>query len=117
MKAWRFHEFGNISNLHMEEIEVPLPAGDEALLKVLYAGLNPADRFLVMGIYRGAGTPPFSVGRDGCGIVVKPGPGGRFKQGDRVVCLRSNVGITREGTLAENVAVPEAHLAHLPGWW
>ncbi len=117
MKSWRFHEFGTIKNLKIEEIEIPKPAEDEALVKIEYAGLNPADKFLIMGLYQGAGTPPFSVGRDGCGTVITPGSSGRFKKDDKVVCLRSIIGITREGTLAEYVTVPEAHLAILPEWW
>ncbi len=117
MKSWRFHEFGHIKNLQLEEIDLPVPAKDEALIKLDYAGLNPADMFLVMGRYVGAGQPPFAVGRDGCGTVVTPGAGGRFKKGDQVVLLRGEVGITREGTLAEYVAVPEKQLALLPEWW
>jgi NADPH2:quinone reductase len=117
MKSWRFHEFGHIRNLKMEEIDIPKPAEDECLVKVEYAGLNPADRFLIMGLYRGAGNPPFSVGRDACGTVVTPSSEGRFTEGERVVFLRSIVGITREGTLAGYVTVPEAHLAALPEWW
>jgi len=117
MKSWRFHEFGHMRNLQMEEIDIPEPAKGECLVKVEYAGLNPADRFLIMGLYPGAGKPPFSVGRDACGTVVTPGISGRFKEGDRVVFLRSIVGITRDGTLAEYVTVPEAHLSLLPEWW
>lgn len=117
MKSWRFHEFGAIENLKPEEIELPNPAADEALVKIHFAGLNPADKFLVMGRYPGAGSPPFSVGRDGSGEIVEPGSSGRFKKGDRVVLLRGEIGITREGTLAQYVAVPETSLAHLPPSW
>ncbi len=117
MKSWRFHAFGTIKNLRMEEIKIPRPAENEALVRIEYAGLNPADKFLIMGLYQGAGTPPFSVGRDGCGTIITPGSSGRFKEGDKVVCLRSIIGITREGTLAEYATVPEAHLAPLPEWW
>jgi NADPH:quinone reductase-like Zn-dependent oxidoreductase len=42
---------------------------------------------------------------------------GRFKEGDRVVCLRSIIGIERDVTLAECVAVPVTHLAGLLEWW
>jgi NADPH2:quinone reductase len=117
MRSWRFHEAGHISNLKMEEVDIPEPDQDEALVRVEYAGLNPADKFLVMGRYPGAGTPPFAVGRDGCGIVEEPGNSGRFTTGDRVVVLRSNIGITREGTLADYVTVPETCLANIPDWW
>ncbi len=117
MRSWRFHEFGKIDNLKMEEIDIPEPIEDEALVKIEYAGLNPADRFLIMGLYQGAGTPPFALGRDGCGTIVTPGSSGMFKKGETVVILRGYVGITREGSLADYVTVPEAHLAQLPQWW
>lgn len=116
MKSWRFHEFGNIKNLQLEEIPIPKPEADEALIQINCAGLNPADIFTVMGRYPGVATPPFSVGRDGCGTIVKPGKSGRFKEGDKVVLLRSDTGIKRDGTLAEYVCVPEASLAAKPYW-
>ena len=117
MRSWRFHDFGSIGNLRLEEVPVPSPAEGECLLKVEYAALNPADRLLVMGRYPTSGRPPFSVGRDGCGTVAVPGGAGRFEQGERAVCLRSSVGIERDGTLAEYVAVREAHLGRLPRGW
>jgi NADPH2:quinone reductase len=117
MYTWRFHEFGHIRNLQMEQVEIPTPVRDEVLVKIEYAGLNPADAFLVMGRYPGAGEPPFSVGRDGCGRIVDANSTGRFKPGDRVVFTGATVGITRDGTLAEFVAIPEGHLALLPHWW
>jgi len=117
MDAWRFHEFGPIKNLRMETVDVPVPAKDEVLVKLEYAGLNPADTFLIMGRYAGAGQPPFAVGRDGCGVVVDTNANDGFKVGDRVVFLSATVGISRDGTLAEYVAMPENHLALLPSWW
>ena len=117
MDAWRFHEFGPIKNLQMEAVDTPVPAKNEVLVKLEYAGLNPADTFLIMGRYAGAGQPPFAVGRDGCGVVVDTNANDDFKVGDRVVFLSATVGITRDGTLAEYVAMPENHLALLPSWW
>lgn len=117
MCAWRFHEFGHINNLQIENIEIPTPIKDEVLIKIEYAGLNPADAFLVMGRYPGAGKPPFSVGRDGCGEVVDANSTGNFKVGDRVVFTGATVGIQRDGTLAEFLAIPENELALLPEWW
>ena len=117
MKSCRFHEFGKIENLKLEEIDVPEPGENEALIKLDYAALNPADRFLVMGRYPNPGKPPFAVGRDGCGVVEKAASGGKFKVGDSVIILRSQIGITREGTLAQYVAAPEESLAPLPEGW
>jgi len=117
MKSWRFHEFGKIENLKLEEIPVPVPADDEALIKLEYAALNPADKFLVMGQYPRPGKPPFAVGRDGCGTIEVAAKNGKFKKGDRVIILRSEIGVSREGTLAQYVTVPEESLAPLPEGW
>ena len=117
MHAWRFDDFGHIENLRLETVEVPTPVDDEVLVKIEYAGLNPADKFLVMGRYPGAGKPPFAVGRDGCGRVVDVGSTDRFKVGDRVVFTGATVGISRDGTLAGYVVMPEGDLTLLPEWW
>lgn len=124
MKSWRFNEFGRIENLKLAEIPVPEPASGEALLRLDYAALNPADRFLVQGQYPRPGKPPFAVGRDGCGVIESFGPGaeaaaaaGGLKLGDRAVILRSEIGVAREGTLAQFVTVPVESLAPLPAGW
>lgn len=117
MKAWRFHEFGSVNNLQLEEMPEPQPEAGEVLVRLDYAALNPADAFLIIGRYPGAGKLPLVVGRDGCGTIEIPVQGGRFKQGDRVVLLRSQIGVSRNGTLAECVTVPEECLAPLPAGW
>jgi len=115
MKSWQFDEFGDFANLTLRDVPIPEPKEGEALVKIHYAGLNPADKFLVMGRYPTSAKLPFSVGRDGCGEIVSSS--GRFKPGDMVVHLRSNVGIERDGTYAQYVAVPETVLAPLPDFW
>ena len=117
MRIWRFHEFGPIKNLQLEEIPAPDPGPDEALVELELAALNPADKFLVNKMYPRPGKPPMAVGRDGSGRVVKSGNSGRFKEGDSVVVLRSEIGVRRDGTLAEYVTVPEESLAPLPDGW
>lgn len=117
MRIWRFHEFGPIENLQLEEVPTPRPGPGEALVELEFAALNPADKFLVNKMYPRPGKPPMAVGRDGSGRVVKPGNSGRFKQGDSVVVLRSDIGVRRDGTLAESVVVPEESLAPLPDGW
>jgi NADPH2:quinone reductase len=117
MKAWPIHEFGSVRNLKFEEVPLPDPAPGEALVRMEFAALNPADAFLLMGRYPGAGKPPLIVGRDGCGTIERPAAGGRFVMGERVLLLRSEVGVKRNGTLAQYVAVPEESLAPLPKGW
>lgn len=117
MKAWRFSEFGDIGNLRLGEYENPEPGENEALIRVRFAALNPADRLLVEGTYPGAGDLPLSVGRDGAGEIVSAPKGCGFEAGDSVLILRSPVGVTRQGTLAELVTVPVECIARLPKGW
>ena len=117
MRAWRFHDFGDIANYGIEDVAEPEPGDGEVLIRLRYASLNPADRLLIEGKYPGAGDLPLTVGRDGSGTVEKSGEGSRFKAGDEVIVLRSEIGITRQGTLAEFVAAPESVVAHLPKGW
>lgn len=117
MKSWRFHEFGDIRNLRLEQVAVPKPGPGEVLVKVAYAALNPADAFLVKGQYPRPGRPPFAVGRDGSGVVVQSGPGADLGEGRQVVVLRGDTGVSRDGTLAEYVTVPAESLAMLPDGW
>jgi len=117
MKSWRFHEFGSISNLQMEEIEIPVPGDDEVLIKLEYAGVNPADKFLIMGIYQGASEPPYAVGRDGCGTIIEVGAKSKYSLGDKVITPSAPAGINREGTLAEYITLPDNQIYLLPDWW
>lgn len=117
MRAWRFHQPGDIANLVLEEVPDVEPGPGEALVRIACAALNPADRYLVQGQYPRAGAPPFTPGRDGAGEVVKPVPGGRLKAGDAVCVLGGLTGIAQQGTLAEYAAVPEEWLAPVPDGW
>ncbi|MBI2435137.1 MAG: NADPH:quinone oxidoreductase family protein [Candidatus Hydrogenedentes bacterium] len=117
MLAWRLHQFGDLEDLGLDEVETPAPGRGEVLLKVERAALNPADRYMIRGQYPKPAPLPFSVGRDACGVVVQPMERGSFKEGARAVLLRSDLGVSRTGTLAEYVAVPEESLAPLPPGW
>lgn len=117
MRAWRFHEAGDIRNLALEELAEPVPQQGEVLMRVQYAALNPADRYLVQGQYPRAGAPPFTPGRDGSGVVAQAVPGGEFREGDSVCLLGGLTGISKPGMFAEYAAVPEAWLAPCPDGW
>jgi len=43
MKAIRIHEFGGPEIMKIEEVERPVPATDEILVKMYASGVNPAD--------------------------------------------------------------------------
>lgn len=118
MRAWRFSEFGDIHEKYtLQEVERPAPQDGEVLIRLKYASLNPADRLLIEGLYPGAGDLPLTVGRDGAGIVEAVSESSRFTVGEEVMILRSDIGITRQGTLAEFVVAPESVVTRVPGGW
>ncbi|MFP6583808.1 MAG: NAD(P)-dependent alcohol dehydrogenase [Candidatus Hydrogenedentota bacterium] len=118
MRAWRFSEFGDILEQYkMVDVDRPVPEDGEVLIRLNYASINPADRLLIEGLYPGAGELPLTVGRDGSGTVIGTSESSRFNVGDEVLILRSTVGITRQGTLAEYVTAGESVVAHVPEGW
>ena len=117
MRAWRFHTVGKLDSLSLDSVPQPELGPGEVLVRIEYAALNPADYYLILGQYPRAGAPPFTVGRDGSGTVVRAPQGSRFHEGERVVLLGGLTGISKPGTLAEYAAIPEAWLAPLPEGW
>ncbi len=77
MKAARFHEYGDVDAISIEEIPAPEPGEGEVSLRVKAAGVNPIDWKILHGIYAG-GQPlaePRGLGVDFAGVVERVGPG------------------------------------------
>jgi NADPH:quinone reductase-like Zn-dependent oxidoreductase len=43
MRAVRFHAYGDVDVLRLEEVALPVPTADELRIKVHASSLNPAD--------------------------------------------------------------------------
>jgi NADPH:quinone reductase-like Zn-dependent oxidoreductase len=92
MKAVVYHCYGGPEVLEYAQIEKPVPAADEVLIKVHAAGVNPLDWHymrgspFVMRLMVGLGAPKNShFGRDFAGVVEAVGADvSRFVPGDRV---------------------------------
>jgi NADPH2:quinone reductase len=119
MKAWLIDDLkSGIDQLRIGTVMDPSPEPGEVVVAVRYAALNPADRYLAEGHYPAKPPLPHILGRDGIGDIVEIGPDVRdFHVGQRVVILRSEIGVTRPGTFAERVAVPVASLVSPPAGW
>jgi NADPH2:quinone reductase len=118
MQAWLLKQTGGLDQLHIADIDDPIPAPGEALLAIELAALNPADRYLAEGQYPARPKMPHILGRDGLGKIIAVGDGvTQFKIGDRAIVLRSEIGVNRPGTFAEKVAVPVESLVQIPKDW
>jgi len=118
MRAWLLDELTGIAALRLGEIPEPTAQVGEVVLRIHYAALNPADRYLAERQYPAKPALPHILGRDGMGTVVAVGPDVTgIAVGDRRLVLRGDVGVERAGTLAERVAVPVESLAEVPPGW
>ena len=87
MKAVVAHEYGAPEVLKFEEVPRPEPKEDEALVRVIASGVNPADPLTLSGKYaREFGTHlPLIPGYDIAGVVEKTGAKvTKLKAGDAV---------------------------------
>jgi NADPH:quinone reductase len=118
MKAWLMDGFTGVDKLRLTDVADPQPAPGEVLLRVSYAALNPADRYLAQGEYPAKPPLPHILGRDGSGRIVATGPGVEgHPVGQKRAILRGEVGVTRWGTFAQLVATPAESLIEIPDDW
>lgn len=110
MRAIVFTGAGGNEVVTLEEREDPAPNGDEVVVAVRYAALNPADLAQRAGRYPAPpGAPADIPGIEVAGTVAACGPTARrFALGDRVF------GIVGGGGLAERVVVHERHVTAVP---
>jgi trans-2-enoyl-CoA reductase len=106
-----YEKHGNPSDvLRVETRPWPTPAGDEAVVKMCAAPINPADLNQIEGKYPVRPELPGTPGFEGAGVVVELGGGVRGLTTGALVILPHNVGTWREAVAAkadELVLVPE----------
>ena len=88
MKAVRIHRFGGPEVMNVEEIERPIPAPDEILVKVYASGVNPVDWVIRNGkndALKSLFKLPMTLGWDAAGVVEDWGSEVTgFQKGDAV---------------------------------
>ena len=118
MKAWIIEQLDGIEKARLTDVADPVPAAGEVVLRLTYAALNPADRYLAEGQYPAKPPLPHILGRDGSGVIAGAGPGVKDHAiGQKRAILRGDMGVSRWGTFAELVAVPAESLIEIPNGW
>ena len=114
MKAVRIHEFGGSEVMQLEEVECPIPAADELLVKVYASSVNPADYIVRQGgndFLRPYLTLPLGLGLDAAGVVEEVGAAVLdFKAGDKVYGVPNFL----SGSYAEFIAAKANQFARMP---
>ncbi len=112
MRAVHFHEYGGPEVLQIDEIDRPEPTGQEVLVEVRAAAVNPVDTYFREGSYEPFELP-MTPGGDFAGEVVELGEEvEEFADGDRV--YGTGLGQNHHGSYAEYATVPTDRLVHLP---
>lgn len=116
MKAARIHSFGGPEVISVEEAPLPtVSAGEDVLVQVHAAGVNPIDWLFRNGFGKDMfhHRLPLTLGCDVSGVVEQVGSDvRRFKAGDAVY---GYLNLQRNGAFAEYALAKESELAHKPG--
>ncbi len=117
MKAVQIHQFGGPEVMNLEEIERPVPAPDEILVKVYASGVNPVDWVIRNGANDALASLfilPMTLGWDAAGIVEDWGSEVTgFQKGDAVYGVPNFPG-EGNGSYAEYCTAKAAQFALKP---
>lgn len=108
MRAVRFHEYGEIDVLRVEEVQRPDPGPGQVLVEVRAAGIQPGEVMIRRGARHGRwpATFPSGQGSDLAGVVADLGPQVRgFAVGDEVLGFTHHRASHAEFVLADDVNV------------
>ena len=116
MFAMIIRETGGPDVFEYTELETPAPAAGEVLIRVAYAGVNPADWKNRQGYLEQYRTYifPYVIGFDAAGVVAATGEGvTQFAEGDRVF-TPTNHGQGGQGSYAEYTLAAVDRVARVP---
>jgi NADPH:quinone reductase-like Zn-dependent oxidoreductase len=136
VKAVRFHEFGGLDVLRLEEIDDPKPGPGEVAIRVEASALNHLDVDIREGVSRFPVNLPYVLGIEVVGTITETGPGVHgWSVGDRVMpyllktcrecrycrtgretlCLTPGfISFSTGGGYAEMLSCPVEHLLRVP---
>lgn len=84
MRAAVCHAYGTPEDLVIEDVDPPVPAPGQLLVRVHAAAVNFPDVLFIAGKYQIKIPPPFIPGNEIAGEVIAGGEGARFGPGQRV---------------------------------
>ena len=129
MRAVRCERQGPPEEMKLIELPDPVAGPGEAVVRLHFSGLNHRDVWIRQGLYARIQLPSV-LGSDGAGLVESVGPGVDPKLvGKRAVIIPCEkwgpdpaaqgkefliLGMPRQGTMAEKIAVPASMIVELP---
>jgi len=117
MKAWLLDSQTGLGALRLGDAPDPAPAPGQVVLEILFAALNPADRYHAEGQYPAHPPMPHILGRDGLGVVIAAAANTTIPLGSKMLILRGETGVSAPGTFAQKTAVSVESLVPVPPGW
>jgi NADPH:quinone reductase len=116
MQALQVQKFADSSALQIQTIPDPTPTADQVVVQIKAAGVNPADWYVVNGLFQIPPALPFTPGFEAAGEIVAAGTASGLQPGTRVLMTLPvvNEGIASFGAFAEQVAVPARNVIAIP---
>ncbi len=111
-KSYRITKAGSLNNLNLVEEEISRPADNEVRIAVKAIGLNFADVFTIMGLYKAAPKKDFIPGLEFSGIVVDTG-----KNVTDVNVNERIMGSVRFGSYTTHLNIDHRYVIKLPDDW
>jgi NADPH:quinone reductase len=90
--------------LRIEDVEIGPPGADEVHVDMAFGGLNPVDRYGILGLSAPDGPLPRTMGTEGSGML----------DGSPVVIHGAGVGTKRDGVWATSAVVPASAVTRVP---
>jgi len=103
-RAARLHTHGK--PLVVEDVDVATAGGDEVVIEMAFAGVNPVDRYTAEGRVAPDGPLPRTLGMEGAGR--------RADDGRPVIVQGGGLGTARDGAWAQRVVAPRSAVTEVP---
>lgn len=117
MRAFQVSQFGKASKMQINEVAASQPASGQIAIRVSAAGVNPADWYVINGMFQLPPALPVTPGFEAAGEIVAVGEGvTEFAVGDRVLAVLPFLsdGTATFGAFAEQAVVPVANVVAIP---
>jgi NADPH:quinone reductase len=116
MQALQVKNFADPTAMQVQTIADPQPSADQVVIRVQAAGVNPADWYVVNGMFQIPPTLPFTPGFEAAGEIIAVGAATDLKPGTRVLVTLPYLseGSASFGAFAEQVIVPAQNVVPIP---
>jgi NADPH:quinone reductase-like Zn-dependent oxidoreductase len=111
-KSYRVIKVGSLNNLKLVEEEIPQLSDDQVTVEVKAIGLNFADVFTILGLYKASPKKDFIPGLEFSGVITDKGRNvSGFSNGERVI------GVIRFGAYTTHINIDHRYIIKLPDEW